>query len=43
MKDKIINWLVGAKTWLAGFGAIGLALWWIIKILACLLFGVCIL
>lgn len=45
MKEKIVDWMVRSRKYLAGLGWIGailFVLWWIIKILICFFFGVCI-
>lgn len=43
MREKIVDWLIRVKIWLAGFGALGLLIWLVIKIIACTFFGICIL
>ncbi len=42
-KEKWIDRFVKFKNWVLGFGFIGIAIWWIVKIIICILFGVCIL
>lgn len=44
-KERIVDWMVRSKKKiikLGWFGTILLVLWWIIKILLCIFFGICI-
>lgn len=41
-KERFVNFLVKVQIKLAACGAIGLALWWIIKFLVCTFGGICI-
>lgn len=43
MKEKIVNWFINTKTWILSFGILGIAVWWIIKILICIFAGICLL
>jgi hypothetical protein len=44
-KEKLVDWMVRSKKYfisLGWWGSIFLVLWWIIKIIICIFFGVCI-
>jgi len=44
-KERIVDWMVRSKNYFVKLGLLGsilLILWWIIKIIICAFFGVCI-
>lgn len=42
MKDKILAFLMDAKAWIIGIPVVGVALWLLVKFIACYAMGICI-
>lgn len=45
MREKIVDFMIKSKLWLASLGwigVIGLGVWYVAKIIICMFFGVCI-